>query len=188
MAFFRIETGGKFNIFSKEFWIKIVIMTIAIWIVSFTGLVEHTDGPFYALLAAIIISLLNAVLRPILSLISMPLIIFSFGVFMLIINALIILLTSYILSPHFVVSGFINALFFSIIVTILTFLMNLPRKLKKVTDNTFGNTDNPRDNYERMNENNYHNNNNESSNRFDNDPFNDDPKDKNYTDFEDIDK
>lgn len=188
MAHFRIETDGKFNIFSKEFWIKIVIMTIAIWIVSFTGLVEHTDGPFYALLAAIIISLLNAVLRPILSLISMPLIIFSFGIFMLIINALIILLTSHILSPHLEVTGFWNAFFFSIIVTVLTFLMNLTRKIKRVSDSIFNQEDNSQNSYNSVNENKYNNGNNESSNRFDDDPFNDNPEEKNYTDFEDIDK
>ncbi|MBR1626545.1 MAG: phage holin family protein [Bacteroidales bacterium] len=186
MKVFNIESNDKFDLFSKEFWIKIVIMTIAIWIVSFTGLVESSDGPHYALLAALIISLLNAFLRPLLSFISMPLILSTFGIFMLFINAIIILLTSALLKPHFVVSGIWNALFFSIIVTILTFVMNLPRKIKKVQNNIFDGGNDADDSYNKTRENINQKNNTDSSNRFDDDPFNDDPKERNYTDYEDV--
>lgn len=186
MAIFKIDINNKFNVFSKEFWVKIVIMTIAIWITSFTGLVEHNDGPLYALLAAVIISILNAFLRPLLSLISMPLMIASFGIFMLVINALIILLTSFLLDPHFIIQGFGNAFFFSIVVTFLTFLMNLPRKIRKLQNNMFQNKE-KQDFYEKnTDEKTIKDNNPNSSNRFDDNPFNDNPQDKNYTDFEDI--
>ncbi|MBQ7984044.1 MAG: phage holin family protein [Bacteroidales bacterium] len=187
MSMFTIDTKEKFNPLSKDFWVKILIMTIAIWIVSFTSLADVQGGPLYAVLAALIISLLNAFLRPLLSFISMPLIVSTFGIFMLIINAIIILLTSALLRPNFMVSGFWNAFFFSIIVTLLTFLMNLPRKVKKVQDHVFGGGENQDHLRKQMNENARQNNNTASSNRFDNDPFNDNPHEKNYTDYEDVD-
>lgn len=187
MSVFSFEPEEKFNLFSKDFWIKMVIMTIAIWIVSFTGLVDVPGGPLYALLAAIIISLLNAFLRPLLSFVSMPLVVSTFGIFMLVINAIIILLTSTLLKPNFEVHGFWNAFFFSIIVTLLTFFMDLPRKIKRVQNHIFGEQENQDHLHKQMNENTRQNNNTTSSNRFDDNPFNDNPQEKNYTDFEDVD-
>ena len=187
MSIFKIDASESFNPWSNDFWIKIVIMTIAIWIVSFTSLAQVQGGPFYALAAAIIISLLNAFVRPLLSFISMPLIVATFGVFMLIINAVIILLTSALLKPNFYVDGFINAFFFSLIVTLMTFVMNLPRKIRKVEQHIFNQGDKENQDYNSINNSRQEENNSSSSKRFDNDRFNDDPSQKNYTDFEDID-
>ncbi len=186
MSVFSVESKNKFDIFSKDFWVKIIIMTIAIWIVSFTGLVTSHDGPHYLLLAALIISLLNAFLRPILSFISLPLVVSTFGIFMLVINAIIILLTSALLGEHFIISGFGNAFFFSIIVTILTSIMNLPRKIKKVQNHMFNNEGQDNHIHQSRNENTNQDTNSTTSNRFDENPFNDNPQDKNYTDYEDV--
>lgn len=186
MSVFSVESNNKFDIFSKDFWVKIIIMTIAIWIVSFTGLVTSHDGPHYLLLAALIISLLNAFLRPLLSFISMPLVVSTFGIFMLVINAVIILLTSALLGEHFIISNFWNAFFFSIIVTILTSIMNLPRKIKKMQTDFFNHSDQRNESSEKQNNHSDYNNTTNSTNRFDENPFNDNPKDKNYTDYEDV--
>ena len=140
MISINMGTNNKFNPGSKEFWLKILIMTIAICIVSATSMC-HVENPLFALLAALIISLLNAFLKPLISLISMPLVVFSFGLFMLVINAIIVMFTSFLLKPGFEVSGFWNAFWFSIIVTILSFLMELPNKLKKVSNNIFPHND-----------------------------------------------
>ncbi|MBP3253992.1 MAG: phage holin family protein [Bacteroidales bacterium] len=183
MSVFKINSGNKFDLTDRDFWVKIIILTISIWIVSFTALVKIEGGPLYALLAALIISLLNAFLRPVLSWISMPLVVSTLGIFMLVINAIIVLLTSWLLSPHFVVNGFWNAFFFSIIVTFLSFLLGIPTHVKRLRDDIFNQKD--LSNGGESQKNNY--NNADSSNRFDSDPFNDDPQQKNYTDYEDVD-
>ena len=194
MNVFTFDNNNKFNPLSKDFWMRMVIMTIAIWIISATSLVE-VHNPLYALLAAIIISFLNAFIRPLLSLISAPLIISTFGIFIFVINAIIVLFTSSILSPHFQVEGFWNAFFFSIIVTFLSFVMNIPRKIKKITGNIFSQNYKDRENQEQIKNNQSYNRNKEQQNsspnqnkdnRFDKDPFNDDPHQKNYTDFEEV--
>jgi putative membrane protein len=140
MKIFQVSTGGnnKFSPWTKEFWLKILVMTVAIIIVSLTSL-AHINSPIDALLAALIISLLNAFLKPLLSLFSLPLIAITFGLFMLIINALIVLLTSKILSPGFYVKGFGDAFLFSIVVTILSFVLELPGKIKRMKDSMFPN-------------------------------------------------
>jgi putative membrane protein len=140
MISINMGTNNKFNPWSKEFWLKILIMTIAIWIVSATSMC-HVENPLFALLAALIISLLNAFLKPLISLISMPLVVFTFGLFMLVINAIIVMFTSFLLKPGFEVSGFWHAFWFSIIVTLLSFLMELPNKIKKVSNSIFPHND-----------------------------------------------
>ncbi len=180
----NMSMDSKFNPMSKDFWVKIVVMTIAIWLVSLTSL-AHVENPLWAILAALIISLLNAFLRPVLSLISLPLMVMTFGLFSLAINAIIVLLTSLLLKPNFMVEGFFNALLFSIVITVLSFLMNIPIKLKKVKDDIYG--DNDRRTTNKNIDDNYNKSNQSGSNRFDSDPFNDNPKDKNYTDYEDVD-
>jgi putative membrane protein len=140
MISINMGTNNKFNPWSKEFWLKILIMTIAIWIVSATSLC-HVTNPLFALLAALIISLLNAFLKPLISLISMPLVVFTFGLFMLVINAIIVMFTSFLLKPGFEVNGFWHAFWFSIIVTLLSFLMELPNKIKKVSNSIFPHND-----------------------------------------------
>ncbi len=195
MSIFTIDNKNKFDPFSKDFWVRMLIMTIVIWIISATSLVK-VQNPLYALIAAIIISLLNSFIRPLLSWISLPLIIGTFGIFIFVINAIIVLITSELLKPGFQVVGFWNAFFFSIIVTFLSFLMNIPRKIKRVSDDIFtdmddknyGNSINDKkDSSASNNTNNKSNSPNQNKdNRFDDDPFNDNPQEKNYTDFEEV--
>jgi putative membrane protein len=75
-----------------------------------------------ALLAALVLGLANAVLRPILVLLTLPLTIITLGLFILVINTLLILLTSSLV-PGFVVQGFWWAFLFGIILSILGALL-----------------------------------------------------------------
>jgi putative membrane protein len=128
MKGFKINfNGSNFSLTSARFWTKILVMTIAIFLTSYMFSIAKVSNPLSALGAAIVISLLNAFLRPILTLVSMPLIMASFGLFFLVINAFIVLLTSAII-PGFDVKGFWDAMLFSIIVTLISYLLELPIK------------------------------------------------------------
>ena len=76
--------------------------------------VEHYG---YALLAALLISLANILVKPILVILTIPITIVTLGLFLLVINALIILLVESIV-PGFNVDGFWWALAFSLILSI----------------------------------------------------------------------
>ena len=71
-----------------------------------------------ALLVAAILAILNAILRPILVVLTIPITIVTLGLFLLVINALIILLTDSLITG-FEVSNFWWALAFSLLISVL---------------------------------------------------------------------
>lgn len=75
-------------------------------------------GFLAALVTALILGLINAILRPVLILLTLPLNILTLGLFTLVINALLVLLAAAIV-PGFAVHGFWWALFFGIVLAIV---------------------------------------------------------------------
>ena len=132
MKVFKINLGSENpSPTSGRFWTKTLVMALAIFITSFLLPFVKVSSPLSAIIAAVVISLLNAFLKPLLMLIAAPLILMSFGLFQLIINAFIVILTSRLVTG-FSVSSFIDAVWFSIVVTIVSFLLDLPAKIKRV--------------------------------------------------------
>lgn len=76
--------------------------------------VEHYG---YALLVASVLSFANVIVRPILVILTIPITVITLGLFLLVINALIILLVDYFV-PKFDVNGFWWAMAFSLILSI----------------------------------------------------------------------
>lgn len=125
---------------SSRFWVKTLIMAVSIFLTCQLFSLAEVKNIGYALLAAIIISLLNAFLKPVLVLFSLPLMISTLGLFNLVINALIIYITSWLLSPKFYVEKFFDAILFSIVITFLSFILDVLIKLyqaKKQIEKTF---------------------------------------------------
>jgi putative membrane protein len=102
--------------------LQIIISSLAIYFTAW--LLPGIEIKSYpsAILVAIVLGLLNVFLKPVLQFLSFPLTIVTFGLFLLVINALIILLTSTIIGS-FRVENFWWALLFSIIVTVVTEIM-----------------------------------------------------------------
>ena len=71
----------------------------------------------YALLVALVLSLANVLVKPLLIVFTIPLTILSLGLFLLVINAMVILLVDYLV-PGFNVEGFWWALAFSLILSV----------------------------------------------------------------------
>lgn len=79
------------------------------------------------LIVALIFGVVNAVIRPILVLLSLPLEIITLGLFTFVINAFMLLLTSWIaqgMSLGFRVDGFLAALIGSLIISVVSFLLS----------------------------------------------------------------
>jgi len=79
------------------------------------------------LIVALIFGIVNAVIRPILILLSLPLEIITLGLFTFVINALMLLVTSWIaqgLSLAFRVDGFITALIGALVVSVISFVLS----------------------------------------------------------------
>jgi len=79
---------------------------------------------FSALWVALFLGIINMLLKPLLILITLPINILTLGLFTFVINGIIILLASSIVNG-FQVSGFWIAVLFSIVLSIINYLMNL---------------------------------------------------------------
>lgn len=77
-----------------------------------------------ALLVALVLAFLNSIVKPILTILSLPITFFTLGFFLLAINAFIILFAEKLVDG-FVVDGFWTALWFSIVLTIVTWLLEI---------------------------------------------------------------
>lgn len=100
------------------------------WIISAAGLliVTHVlpgfvvDGIGAALLAAVVIGLINATIGLFLKIITIPLSILTFGIFLLVINALMLMLASSVV-PGFHISGFWTAFFGALVLAIISMIL-----------------------------------------------------------------
>ncbi|MGV6828003.1 MAG: phage holin family protein [Flavobacteriales bacterium] len=114
-----------------KFITKLIVTAIAVIILSYllpgVEIVNYT----YALLVALVLGLLNSFLKPILIFATLPATIITLGLFLLVINAGIILLADYFLSG-FTVHSFWWALLFSILLSIVQSLLNSLFKKDKV--------------------------------------------------------
>jgi putative membrane protein len=77
----------------------------------------------YALLAAIIIYILNQTIKPILVYITLPLTALTYGLFYPIINVIILEITSFILGNNFEINGIIIPIIVAIVISLLNILM-----------------------------------------------------------------
>ena len=80
------------------------------------------------LAVAVIFGLVNAIVRPIARLLSIPLLILTLGLFTFVVNALMLLLTAWIASQFdlaFEVDGFWSALLGAVVISVVTFAINV---------------------------------------------------------------
>lgn len=103
--------------------IKLLITTVLIVVIAhfFPGI--SVDNFSTALVVAVVLGLLNVFIKPILVLLTIPATILTLGLFLLVINAVIIMLGDYFVSG-FHVNGFWTAFIFSIILSVLQSILN----------------------------------------------------------------
>jgi len=98
--------------------LNLLLSTLAVLICAYIIQGVHVDGFFIALVVAVVLGIINAILKPVIKILTFPITILTLGLFSLVINALLILLTSAIV-PGFKVDGFVPALLFSILLSIV---------------------------------------------------------------------
>lgn len=106
-----------------NFLLQWLVSGLAIIITAYLLPGVAVEGFLAALITALILGLINAVLRPLLILLTLPLNILTLGLFTLVINALLILLAAAIV-PGFAVQGFWWALLFGIVLAIVNFALS----------------------------------------------------------------
>jgi len=105
------------------FLVHWAVLTLLLWVAShvFKGISYSSPGALWV--AALLLGLVNAVVRPVLILLTLPLSIVTLGLFLLVINALMLLLVSAVVKG-FEVKGFWTALFASLFISVLSFVLD----------------------------------------------------------------
>ena len=104
-------------------------LAVATWLLSgITLTAETTERKVLTLLVvALIFGIVNAIVKPIFTLVTAVAVVLTLGLFLIVINALMLWLTSWVsglFDLGWSVSGFWSALFGSIVVSIISFLLN----------------------------------------------------------------
>ncbi|MBI5419867.1 MAG: phage holin family protein [Deltaproteobacteria bacterium] len=84
--------------------------------------VMSANGAMAALAAAFVLALVNAVVRPVFILLTLPVTVVTLGVFLLVINGLLLWLVSVIV-PGFHVNGFLGAVAGSVLISIISWVL-----------------------------------------------------------------
>ena len=106
-----------------RFLIRLVLNGVAIIVAAYLVPGLQLTGVIPALAAGAILELVNALVRPILVLLTLPLTLVTLGLFIFVVNALCLGLTA-ALVPGFEVSGFLAAFLGALLVTLVSWLLN----------------------------------------------------------------
>ncbi len=101
-----------------------IVNALALWIVSVLVAGIHADSVFATLVAALVLGVLNALVRPILLLLTLPINVMTLGLFTFVVNALMLELTASVVKG-FYVDGFGSALVGALLLSIVSFVLSL---------------------------------------------------------------
>jgi putative membrane protein len=100
-----------------KFVLRAVIAAVGLWIATLLIGGLHISDPMTLILAALLLGVINAFVKPVLVILTLPITILSVGIFLLVINAAMLALVALML-PGFTISGFGAALLGAIVVSI----------------------------------------------------------------------
>ena len=112
-----------------HFLLRLLINAGALWIaIQLIDGIEHRGSWWSLLFVALVFGVLNASIRPLLKLLSLPIIILTLGLFIFVVNAVMLLITSWVsglLNLGFHVDGFWDAFSGGLIVTVVSLLLSI---------------------------------------------------------------
>ena len=112
-----------------HFLLRLLINAAALWLaIELVDGIEHRGSMWSLLVVALLFGVLNASIRPLLKLLTLPILILTLGLFIFVINALMLLMTAWVsgvLGLGFYVDGFWDAFLGGLIVTVASLLLSL---------------------------------------------------------------
>ncbi len=105
-----------------EFLAHLIVSAALLLVVAYAIRGIEVDGPVGALLGALVLGLANGFVRPVLVILSLPITILTLGLFLIVVNALMLKLAA-ALVPGFRIHGFLPALFGALLLSLLNLLV-----------------------------------------------------------------
>jgi len=109
--------------FFKSWAISTLAVLIAVKVVH--GIQFRDPGLLAPVLTALVLGILNAFIRPILVIFALPLLILTLGLFMLVINALMLCFVSWLMQPYFQVNTFGAAILGALVISLISGALNI---------------------------------------------------------------
>lgn len=110
--------------------LNFVVTAIVVLVLDYFMDDIHVTSFTYALIAAVLLGILNIILKPLLQVMTIPSSTLAFGFFNFILNIIVVLLISWLMKPNFNVDGFWAAVFFSFLLAIIQALLHIGDKAK----------------------------------------------------------
>jgi len=109
------------------FW---AVNTLVLWVAGELFTSVHFDSMSALALSGLLFGLINATLKPVMVIVTLPITLLTLGLFLLVINALVLMFTAWLV-PGFHLAGFWNAVLISIFISVFSFIVNVILGLKK---------------------------------------------------------
>lgn len=103
--------------------VRLLIIIVAVYVAAYIIPGVTIDSYQALIVASIVLGVINAFVKPILIFLTFPLTIVTLGIFLLILNGILVLLVSSIV-PGFHVNSFLSAVLFSIVVSLVSSLLS----------------------------------------------------------------
>ena len=123
---------------SSGFVARTIVLTLATMLAALLLPGIEVSSIWAAIGTAIVIAVLDNIVRPILIVVTLPVTVLSLGLFLFIINAIIIEMADGLLGRSFEVDNFGWALLFSILLTLFNYLLELPNRRRQTYQNNEG--------------------------------------------------
>ncbi|WP_367229535.1 phage holin family protein [Flavobacterium enshiense] len=108
----------------KNMLIRLLITTVLIVVLAHFLPGIHVDTIKAALIVAVVLGLLNTFLKPVLVFFTLPITVFTLGLFLLVINVGMVLLADYLID-EFRIDSIVNAFVFSVVLSLSQWFLNL---------------------------------------------------------------
>jgi len=124
-----------------RFVLRWLITAAAVWVAAqlVTGI--HLKGAGTTLVVALVLGLLNAYLKPLLVFGTFPLLIMSVGVFVIVLNTILLAITAWFVgnfTTNFRIDGFWDAFWGAVVISVVSFLMSRVFNPKRIARNVAG--------------------------------------------------
>lgn len=106
-----------------RFLLRVLLNAVAVLLAARIVPGIHVTGASAALVAGLVLGVINAVIRPVLIILTLPFTILTLGLFIFIVNAICLALVAWLV-PGFAVHGFIAALFGSIFISLASWILS----------------------------------------------------------------
>jgi putative membrane protein len=112
---------------AKKFLQTWLITTLAVLVAVHVvpGIRFQENNLWIPFVTSLVLGIFNAFIRPVMMLLALPLLIFTLGLFTLVINALLLYLVGVILKPHFTVDTFWSAFLGALIISVVSVALNI---------------------------------------------------------------